>query len=165
MIRRRITTVLTTTALAGAGILAALPAHAQPADGAQGFELWMNDGNGSGSGGGSGGSGGTPALGDPITIAPSNFRVAAVNGPAITLAWDPIQVPAGEGPLRSYAIAYGQSPSKMPYQRPVVRTATSTTIRFNEGPGAHGLRHYFILWADPASPNGPHAGPISAVTK
>lgn len=129
----------------------------------------------SGGGGtpGSGGSGGSPppvtepppAGGGPITVAPKNFRVESVNGLAVTLAWDPVQVPAGEGPLRSYVIAYGQSANSTPYQQAVVRTATSTTIRFNEGPGAHGLRHYFILWADPASPGGPHAGPISAVTK
>jgi hypothetical protein len=126
------------------------------------------DGSGSSggqSGGGSSGSGSGSGSGGPITVAPSGFRVAQVNGLAVTLAWDPLTPPAGEGPVRSYVVAYGQSPGSTPYQQAVVRTATSTTIRFSEGPGAHGLTHYFTLWADPASPGGPHAGPISATTQ
>lgn len=125
-------------------------------------------GNGSGSGSGSAsgsssGSGGTPS-GGPITAVPPNFRVTRVNGLQISVAWDPVTVPAGQGPLAGYTVAYGQSAGNTPYELSTGPGTTSATITFDSGPGAHGLTHYFTCWARPASPGGPHAGPISAKT-
>lgn len=125
-------------------------------------------GTGSPSSGGSGASTGTSSsspAGGPITAVPSNFRVTGVNGLKISLAWDAVQVPAGQGPLAGYTVAYGQSASDTPYQVSVGPGTTSTTVTFNSGAGSNGLTHYFTVWARPASPGGPHAGPISAKTQ
>lgn len=105
-----------------------------------------------------------PAGGGPITNIPGNFRVTGVNGLSISLAWDPVTVPPGQGPLRGYTVAYGQSASSLPYTQ-VLGPVTSTTITFNPGAGSNGLTHYFEVWADPATTGGPHAGPISAKTQ
>jgi hypothetical protein len=108
--------------------------------------------------------GSTPSSGGPITVAPSGFRVVNVQGLSITLGWDPLTPPAGEGPLRGYTVGYGQSASSQPYQQQAGPGANGTTITFAAGSGSEGLTHYFTLWADPASSGGPHAGPISAKT-
>jgi hypothetical protein len=107
----------------------------------------------------------TTTTGGPITAVPSNFRVTGVNGLKISLAWDAVQVPAGQGPLAGYTVAYGQSPTDTPYEVAVGAGTTTATITFNSGPGSEGLTHYFVVWARPASPGGPHAGPISAKTQ
>lgn len=105
-----------------------------------------------------------PSGGGPITVAPSGFHVVSVNGLSITLGWDPLTPPAGEGPLRGYVVAYGQSPGALSYQQSAGPEANGTTITFNSGAGANDLTHYFECWATPASSGGPHAGPISAKT-
>lgn len=111
-------------------------------------------------------SSGTTGTGsNDITTAPGNFKVTSVNGLTVSLSWTAPPLPAGQGPIRSYIVAYGQSPSSLPYQQTVPPTQTSTSITFNSGPGANGLTHYFEVWADPAKTGGPHAGPISATTK
>ena len=124
-------------------------------------------GGGSGSGDGSGSGGSTPpqAGGGPITAVPGNFRVLNVNGLSISLAWSPVTVPAGQGPLRGYTVAYGQSASDLPYRQQTGPDETLTTITFDACLGAHGATKYFEVWADPANAGGPHAGPISAKTK
>ena len=114
----------------------------------------------------SGGSGTPgPSKGGPITVAPTGFRVASVHGLTMNLAWNAMQVPSGEGPLRGYTIAYGQNPNNLPYRLQIGPNQTTASLTFNSGPGAHGLTHYFELWADPANSGGPHAGPISAKTQ
>ena len=135
-------------------------------------------GTGSGSSGGSGAStgttagtgtttpsGGSSSKGGPITNVPGNFRVTGVSGLKISLAWDPVTVPPGQGPLRGYTLAYGQSASSLPYTQQLGASATSTSVTFNSGAGSNGLTHYFEVWADPADTGGPHAGPISAKTQ
>jgi hypothetical protein len=113
---------------------------------------------------GTGSTGTTPAAGGPITAVPSGFRVVSVSGLNVTLGWNPLTPPAGQGPLTGYTVAYGQSPDKLPYTQQAGVGANGTTITFNPGAGSQGLTHYFELWADPASSGGPHAGPIAAKT-
>jgi hypothetical protein len=106
-----------------------------------------------------------PPGGGPITNIPGNFRVTGVSGLSVSLAWSPVTVPPGQGPLRGYTVAYGQSAGSLPYTQALGPASTSTTITFNSGAGSKGLTHYFEVWADPADTNGPHAGPISAKTQ
>lgn len=135
-------------------------------------------GSGSGSGDGSGSDSGStpppPPSGtgspgvtpvQPITAIPTGFHVVRVSDLSITVGWNPVQVADGQGPLAGYTVAYGQSASSLPYQQSVGPGTTQATVSFNSGPGAHGLTHYFEVWARPAAPGGPHAGPISAKTQ
>lgn len=108
-------------------------------------------------------SGTSSSKGGAITVVPQGFH-ATVSGLTVTLGWTNPPLPAGQGPVRSIIIAYGQSASSLPYQQTVAAGATSTTITFNSGPGSQGLTHYFEAWYDPADTGGPHAGPISAKT-
>jgi hypothetical protein len=148
-----------------------------PVSGANGYPPAMNDqpttGTGTGTGsvtspvsGGTGAGSGTAPVkaGGPITVAPSGFHVVSVSGLSVTLGWNPLTPPAGQGPLRGYVVAYGQSATDLPYQQSAGPGANGTTITFNAGAGSAGLTHYFELWATPASSGGPHAGPISAKT-
>jgi hypothetical protein len=109
------------------------------------------------------GSGTSSSKGGAITVVPQGFH-ATVSGLTITLGWTNPPLPAGEGPVRSIIVAYGQSATSLPYQQTVGAGATSTTITFNSGAGSAGLTHYFEAWYDPANTGGPHAGPISAKT-
>ena len=103
------------------------------------------------------------AGGKPVTVAPSGFRVVSVtNGDDVNLAWDPLTPPAGEGPLTGYMIAYGPTSGSQQYKQQVGGQTTEATVP-GVGAGAAGS-HYFELWALPASPGGPHAGPVEATT-
>src|SRR5487761_148930 len=119
----------------------------------------------SGSSTGSSGSSSGSSAGGPISAAPTGLHVVRVNGLQITVGWDPVKVPSGRGPLAGYPVASGQTPNDTPYQQSVGPGTTEATVTFNSGPGAHGLTHYFVVWARPASPGGPHAGPVSAKTQ
>lgn len=111
----------------------------------------------------SGTSSGSSSGSGPVTVVPQGFR-ATVSGLTVTLSWTNPPLPAGQGPIRSVIVAYGQSATSLPYQQTVGAGATSTTITFNSGAGSAGLTHYFEAWYDPANTGGPHAGPISAKT-
>ncbi len=93
-----------------------------------------------------------------IRVAPSGFRVVNVTGgDNVALAWN--AVPGATG----YVIAYGPSPGSQKYRQGVSGGATTSAIVPGVGAGSAG-RHWFELWATPAAPGGPHAGPVEATT-
>jgi len=99
----------------------------------------------------------------PITVAPSGFRVVSVTGgDNVNLAWDALTPPAGEGPLTGYMIAYGPASGSQQYKQQVGGQTTEATVP-GVGGGSAGS-HYFELWALPAQSGGPHAGPVEATT-
>jgi len=101
--------------------------------------------------------------GKPVSVAPSGFKVTSVSGANVSLAWNKLTPPAGEGPVTGYVIAYGPVSGSQAYSYTVGPGETSATIS-GVGAGAAG-KHYFELWADPAAKGGPHAGPVEATTK
>jgi hypothetical protein len=93
-----------------------------------------------------------------IKTAPTGFRVVSVTGgDNVNLAWNAI--PAATG----YVIAYGPTSGSQEYKQGVGGGATSEATVPGVGAGSAG-KHYFELWATPAAPGGPHAGPIEATT-
>jgi hypothetical protein len=93
-----------------------------------------------------------------IDVAPSGFRVVNVTGgDNVNLAWNPVKGATG------YVIAYGPTSGSQQYKQEVGGGATSAATVAGVGGGTAG-KHYFELWATPAPPNGPHAGPIEATT-
>ena len=47
-------------------------------------------------------------MSNPITVAPTGFRVVSVAcNDYVNLAWNTLTPPAGEGPVTSYSIAWG----------------------------------------------------------
>jgi Fibronectin type III domain len=107
-------------------------------------------------------SGTASSSGGDITVAPGGFHVVSVKGSSVTLAWDKLTPPAGEGPVTGYVIAYGPTSGSQAYRSTAAADATQITIA-GVGGGAAGS-HYFELWALPAASGGPHAGPIEATT-
>ena len=56
----------------------------------------------------------------------------------------------------------GRRAGSQAYKQYVPAGASSTTVA-GVGGGAAG-KHYFEIWATPASTGGPHAGPVEATT-
>jgi len=93
-----------------------------------------------------------------ITVAPTGFRVVSVTGgDNVNLAWNAVKGATG------YVIAYGPTSGSQQYKQGVGGGATTEATVPGVGAGSAG-KHYFELWALPASPGGPHAGPIEATT-
>jgi hypothetical protein len=93
-----------------------------------------------------------------ITVAPSGFRVVSVTGgDNVNLAWNAVKGATG------YVIAYGPTSGSQQYKQGVGGGATTEATVPGVGAGSAG-KHYFELWATPAAPGGPHAGPIEATT-
>ena len=102
-------------------------------------------------------------MSNPITVAPTGFRVVSVAcGDYVNLAWNKLTPPAAEGPVTSYTIAWGPASGSQTYKYTVGPDETAVTIG-NVG-GGTARKHYFELWANPAPTGGPHAGPIEALT-
>jgi hypothetical protein len=121
----------------------------------QGEYSIIPQGTGSGTGTGTGTT--TPTSGGPVTVAPTGFRVVSVTGNNVNLAWNPVAGATG------YVIAYGPTSGSQAYKQGVGGGSTSAATVAGVGAGSAG-KHYFELWATPASANGPHAGPIEATT-
>jgi hypothetical protein len=93
-----------------------------------------------------------------ITVAPTGFRVVSVTGgDNVNLAWNAVKGATG------YVIAYGPTSGSQQYKQGVGGGATTEATVPGVGAGSAG-KHYFELWATPAAPGGPHAGPIEATT-
>lgn len=93
-----------------------------------------------------------------ITVAPTGFRVVSVtNGDNVNLAWNAVKGATG------YEIAYGPTSGSQAYKQGVGGGNTTEASVPGVGAGAAG-KHYFEIWALPANPGGPHAGPIEATT-
>lgn len=99
-----------------------------------------------------------PAAPAVIKTAPTGFRVVSVTGgDNVNLAWNAVKGATG------YVIAYGPTSGSQQYKQGVGGGATTEATVPGVGAGSAG-KHYFELWATPAAPGGPHAGPIEATT-
>jgi hypothetical protein len=91
-----------------------------------------------------------------IKTAPTGFRVTGVSGANVSLAWNAVTGATG------YTVAYGATSGSQEYRQIV--SGTSVTVQGVGGTTQKNKQHYFEVWANPAAPGGPHAGPIEATT-
>jgi hypothetical protein len=91
--------------------------------------------------------------GGPITSTVTGLHTTSVGSTTATLAWNPLTVPAGQGPLRSYMVQVYNSSGDSVYGPVSAGMSTSATVSGLKAKTAYHAN----VWADPASQGGPHA--------